>query len=209
MVTGFCVIKDCVAQILRRHPDAWTAVKLLGPVLAESVEKTIFAQPETSAVQPAYQVSNQSPVFERLTNSFSVSSGNLSDWSLYVYRRPAMIDDISGVNSVCPVGYACINNQCCGPPSAANSINSLITCSQLDSNGPCLSDNTCPEPGFNCDLTNQWCCPNIVGDPIGPCIRGEGNTRLCPGKENNRHNLSCDFRRICLFGSRRRSMLST
>lgn len=34
--------------------------------------------------------------------------------------------------------------------------------------------------GFLCDMTNQWCCPNIVGDPVGPCIRGEGNTRLCP-----------------------------
>ncbi|KAI6215051.1 SH2 domain and EF-hand domain pair-containing protein [Aphelenchoides besseyi] len=84
------------------------------------------------------------------------------------------------VNGVCPVGYACINNQCCGPPSAANSTNLLTTCSQVDSNGPCLSDNTCPDPGFNCDITNQWCCPNIAGDPVGPCIRGEGGTRLCP-----------------------------
>ncbi|KAI6240956.1 hypothetical protein M3Y99_00405400 [Aphelenchoides fujianensis] len=84
------------------------------------------------------------------------------------------------VNGVCPVGYACINNQCCGPPSAANSSSLLTTCSQIDSNGPCLADNTCPDPGFNCDITNGWCCPNIAGDPVGPCIRGEGGVRLCP-----------------------------
>jgi hypothetical protein len=29
-------------------------------------------------------------------------------------------------------------------------------------------------------MNNNWCCPNISGDPVGPCIRGEGNARLCP-----------------------------
>ncbi|CAD5215868.1 unnamed protein product [Bursaphelenchus okinawaensis] len=84
------------------------------------------------------------------------------------------------VNGVCPNGFTCTNDQCCGPPNLANSTNTLIQCPQTDSNGPCSSEGTCADPGFQCDVTNQWCCPNIAGDPVGPCIRGEGGTRLCP-----------------------------
>lgn len=82
------------------------------------------------------------------------------------------------VNGICPQGFSCVNDQCCGPPSLSNS--TIITCPQTDSNGPCSADSTCPDPGFQCDVTNQWCCPNIAGDPVGPCIRGEGGARLCP-----------------------------
>uniref|UniRef100_A0A1I7SSX3 Ubiquitin-fold modifier-conjugating enzyme 1 n=1 Tax=Bursaphelenchus xylophilus TaxID=6326 RepID=A0A1I7SSX3_BURXY len=84
------------------------------------------------------------------------------------------------VNGACPNGFSCVNDQCCGPPNLTNATNLLIQCSQADSSGPCSADGQCSDPGFQCDVTNQWCCPNIAGDPVGPCIRGEGGTRLCP-----------------------------
>ncbi|KAI6235462.1 SH2 domain-containing protein [Aphelenchoides besseyi] len=82
------------------------------------------------------------------------------------------------VNGRCPDGYTCINNQCCGPP--VNNANSLVTCDRIDSNGPCLLDGSCPEPGYACDTGNNWCCPQILGNPVGPCITGAAGTRLCP-----------------------------
>lgn len=73
------------------------------------------------------------------------------------------------VNGRCPDGYTCINNQCCGPP--LNNANSLVTCDRIDSNGPCIApDNTCPEPGYSCDTQNNWCCPQIMGNAVGPCM---------------------------------------
>ncbi|KAH7716975.1 Protein K04H4.2 a [Aphelenchoides avenae] len=81
------------------------------------------------------------------------------------------------VNGRCPAGYTCIGNQCCG---AATQNQTAVTCSSTDSEGPCLADNTCPQPGYACDLVNQYCCPQVMGDPVGPCIIGEGGTRLCP-----------------------------
>ncbi|KAI6240957.1 protein of unknown function domain containing protein, protein [Aphelenchoides fujianensis] len=77
------------------------------------------------------------------------------------------------VNGRCPDGYNCINNQCCGPPVNGNAA-SLATCDRIDSNGPCLPDGSCPEPGYACDTTNNWCCPQIMGNPVGPCITGAG-----------------------------------
>lgn len=80
------------------------------------------------------------------------------------------------VNGHCPIGFTCINNQCCGTAPASNG----VTCPREDSRGPCSTDNTCPEPGTECDTTNLWCCPRVQGDPVGPCIQGEGGHRLCP-----------------------------
>ncbi|KAI1729951.1 hypothetical protein Ddc_02624 [Ditylenchus destructor] len=80
------------------------------------------------------------------------------------------------VNGRCPAGYTCINNQCCG---ASANVLASATCAREDSHGPCL-DGTCPEPGYVCDTANNWCCPQVMGDPVGPCIRGEGGARLCP-----------------------------
>ncbi|CAD5221330.1 unnamed protein product [Bursaphelenchus xylophilus] len=83
------------------------------------------------------------------------------------------------VNGKCPDGYTCINNQCCGPPAAGNTA-STATCAEADSSGPCGADGNCPEPGYLCDTANNWCCPQIMGSAVGPCIAGAGGTRLCP-----------------------------
>lgn len=83
----------------------------------------------------------------------------------------------SCVNGRCPIGYTCINNQCCG--TSVNNAQSPISCSNEDSTGPCMEGN-CPDLGTECDMINNWCCPRIIGDPVGPCIRGEGGARLCP-----------------------------
>uniref|UniRef100_A0A915DZ82 Uncharacterized protein n=1 Tax=Ditylenchus dipsaci TaxID=166011 RepID=A0A915DZ82_9BILA len=80
------------------------------------------------------------------------------------------------VNGRCPAGFTCINNQCCG--ANANALGS-VTCSREDSHGPCV-EGACPEPGYLCDTANNYCCPQTMGDPVGPCIRGEGGARLCP-----------------------------
>lgn len=57
----------------------------------------------------------------------------------------------------------------------------MVTCDRIDSNGPCVApNNDCPEPGYACDTGNNWCCPMIMGNAVGPCITGAGGTRLCP-----------------------------
>nr|CAD2171792.1 unnamed protein product [Meloidogyne enterolobii] len=111
---------------------------------------------------------------------------------IYVYNRkyllpfsiksftcpPGQVSIGLAVNGRCPTGYTLVNGQCCGTQSSQ----AQISCPQIDSSGPCDRNQQCSEPGYACDISNNWCCPQVFEneDPIGPCIEGEGGTRLCP-----------------------------
>uniref|UniRef100_A0A915LLD4 CC domain-containing protein n=1 Tax=Meloidogyne javanica TaxID=6303 RepID=A0A915LLD4_MELJA len=96
----------------------------------------------------------------------------------YTSCPPGQVSIGLAVNGRCPTGYTLVNGQCCGTQSSQ----AQISCPQIDSSGPCDRNQQCSEPGYACDISNNWCCPQVFEneDPIGPCIEGEGGTRLCP-----------------------------
>jgi len=57
----------------------------------------------------------------------------------------------------CPTGYTLVNGQCCGTQSSQ----AQISCPQIDSSGPCDRNQQCSEPGYACDISNNWCCPQV------------------------------------------------
>ena len=69
------------------------------------------------------------------------------------------------VNDQCPDGYTCVgtfpNNYCCGAEDT-------VTCDSVDAVGPCVGG-ICPD-GYVCDTSQSQCCPDVIGEPAGPCL---------------------------------------
>ncbi|KAL7077981.1 hypothetical protein ACQ4LE_002230 [Meloidogyne hapla] len=114
----------------------------------------------------------------RCGTGYTCTTGNICCPSQLNPCPPGQVSIGLAVNGRCPTGYTLISGQCCGTQSSQL----LISCPQIDSSGPCDKNQQCSEPGFACDKANNWCCPQVFEneDPIGPCIEGEGGTRLCP-----------------------------
>uniref|UniRef100_A0A914GNY7 Chitin-binding type-2 domain-containing protein n=1 Tax=Globodera rostochiensis TaxID=31243 RepID=A0A914GNY7_GLORO len=107
---------------------------------------------------------------------YTCTTGNICCPSQLNLCPPGQTSVGQAVNGRCPAGYTNFNGQCCGAQSAQ----SQISCSVEDSFGRCDNNQQCAEPGYACDVANNWCCPQVIGDAIGPCIQGEGGNRLCP-----------------------------
>ncbi|KAL3078657.1 hypothetical protein niasHT_033016 [Heterodera trifolii] len=112
----------------------------------------------------------------RCGTGYTCTTGNICCPSQLNLCPPGQTSVGQAVNGRCPAGYTNFNGQCCGPQSAQ----SQVSCSVEDSFGRCDSNQQCAEPGYACDVANNWCCPQVIGDAIGPCIQGEGGNRLCP-----------------------------